>query len=330
MKANMAETYGVANVEEKFTATPALEQKLQDKIVEQDTFLQKINVITVGEMAGENILGSMAGPVSSRTDTSAAGERIPRDLLSLTPAGYQLSQTNSDVYIRYTTMDSWARLGDLGERYSKYLQGRIANDRTMIGWYGESAAATTDPVANPMLQDVNVGWLEYMRTKLPANVMTEVVAASGVVKIGPNGDYKNLDHAVADLLTGIPQYLRSDLVVLVGSELLGNESSALFAAIGDKPTEKTVAAAALNNFGGLPAESPNNFPPRGIVITSYDNLSIYVQEGTWRRNLKDKPEKDRTEDFNSRNEGYTVESPEKFVAIDFKNVQVPDGAGGWA
>jgi hypothetical protein len=31
------------------------------------------------------------------------------------------------------------------------------------------------------------------------------------------------------------------------------------------------------------------------------------------------------EDFNSRNEGYVVETPDKFVAVDFKNVKLPDG-----
>jgi hypothetical protein len=55
-----------------------------------------------------------------------------------------------------------------------------------------------------------------------------------------------------------------------------------------------------------------------------------VQEGSWRRHLKDKPEKDRVEDFNSRNEGYVVETPDKFVGIDFNNVVLPDGADGWA
>ena len=66
------------------------------------------------------------------------------------------------------------------------------------------------------------------------------------------------------------------------------------------------------------------------MITSLDNLSIYVQEGTWRRHIKDKPEKDRVEDYNSRNEGYLVETPEKFVALEFDNVTLPAGEGTWA
>ena len=45
-----------------------------------------------------------------------------------------------------------------------------------------------------------------------------------------------------------------------------------------------------------------------------------MQDGSWRRNIKDAPEKDRVEDYNSRNEGYVVETPEKFAALEFWNV----------
>ena len=45
-----------------------------------------------------------------------------------------------------------------------------------------------------------------------------------------------------------------------------------------------------------------------------------MQDGSWRRNIKDAPEKDRVEDYNSRNEGYVVETPEKFAALEFGNV----------
>jgi hypothetical protein len=40
---------------------------------------------------------------------------------------------------------------------------------------------------------------------------------------------------VADLVDGIPQYLRQDLVALIGSELMGVEKSVLYQAIANKP-----------------------------------------------------------------------------------------------
>jgi P2 family phage major capsid protein len=330
MAARLAKTYGVDSVITPFAATPELEQRLQDKIVEQDNFLSRINVVTVGEIEGQNILGSASGPSSGRVNTAVDGqERTPKDLLGLDTFAYKLYQTNSDVYMRYATMDAWAKFKDLAERYSRYLQQRIANDRCLIGWYGESAAADTDLVANPMMQDVNKGWLQYMKDKKAANILTEG-GTLGEIRIGEGGDFLNLDHAVADLVDGIPPFLRQDLVALVGSELMGMEKSALYQAIAAKPTEKNLAHISLSSFGGLPADTPNNFPARGLVITSYKNLSIYVQEGSWRRHLKDKPEKDRVEDYNARNEGYVVETPDAFVGVDFTNVKVPNGAGGWA
>jgi P2 family phage major capsid protein len=322
MTGRIAKTYGVNTVGQTFSATPEVEQRLQDKIVEQEDLLQRINVIMVDEMEGQNILGSASGPASGRTDTTVDGqERTPRDLLGLDTFTYKLYQTNSDVYMRYATMDAWAKFPDLADRYARYVQKRIANDRVIIGWYGESAAADTDLVANPLMQDVNEGWMQYMRDNKAANILTEGGTVNEI-HIGEGGDYVNLDHAVSDLLEGIPQYLRTGLIALIGSDLVGREKSALYQALGLKPTEKTLATASLTFFGGVPWETPNNFPSRGLVITSLDNLSIYVQSGSWRRRIKDKPEKDRVEDYNSRNEGYVVETPEKFVGVEFDNVKL--------
>ena len=322
--------YGVTNVNETFSVAPSIEQRLQDKIVEKEEFLGQINVLPVDDLEGENILGSASGPVSGRTDTSVEGkERKPKDILGMEKAGYRLYPTNSDVYITYKTMDAWAKFPDLPDRYTGYVQERIAKDRITIGWFGEEAAKDTDISANPLMQDVNIGWMQYMRLKLAKNILTQGANANEI-RIGAGGDFLNLDHVVADLLQGIPTFLRSDLISLIGSELVGNEQVNLFKAVGAKPTEKTMAVAAQRDFGSLPWMTPNNFPARGLVITSLKNLSIYHQSGSWRRRIKDKPEKDRIEDYNSRNEGYVVETPEQFVGLEFKNVKLPNAAGdGW-
>lgn len=326
----IAEGYGIPSVKEQFAVTPVAEQRLQDKIVEQSEFLQKINVITVSNMTGENVLVSDSGPVSGRTDTSdGTSERVPKDALNMENFGYELFKTNSDVALRYAQIDAWAHMDNLIDRYPTHVQRRIANDRELIGWNGKEAVPTTDISANPLLQDVNKGWIQYMRDKYPANILKQGEKAANEIRIGPGGDYENLDLAVNDMLQGIPLYLRAGLVLLVGDELVSNERAALLATVGGKPTEKNAMNAAMTTIGGLEWDTPTNFPPRGIVITSYDNLSVYVQKDSWRRQIKDKPSKDRIEDFNSRNEGYTVEEPRKFIAAEFDNVKLPDGAGGW-
>jgi len=330
LKGLLGKAYGIADVSRQFAVEPSVEQRLQDKIVANSDFLQRINVVPVTELKGQNIYGSASGPVTGRTDTSVDGkERKTRDVLGLTPAGYELFQTNSDVHITYATVDAWAKFPDLAQRYTAYVQRRIATDRELIGWYGVSAAPDTDLANYPLMQDVNKGWMQYMRDNMPANVLAEGGTA-GEVRIGAGGDYANLDLVVFDLLQGIPAYMRDGLVALVGTDLIAQESAALYAAVAGKPTEKNAMNAAMARLGGLVWDSPYNFPARGLVITSYDNLSIYYQEGSWRRQIKEEPKKNRVEDYNSRNEGYVVETPEKLTALEFENVKLPDGSGGWA
>lgn len=326
----LAQSYGVTDVRQSFSIEPSIAQSLSDKIVEQSTFLPSVNIVPVDELEGESIFGFITSPVSGRTDTMQDGkERQPKHLLGMEARRYRLFQTNSDVALRYNIMDTWAKFPDLNERYTRYVQERIANDREIIGWHGKSAAKDTDLVANPLLEDVNKGWMQYMREWLPANILPEGVEDSGVIRIGAGGDYECLDEAVFDMLQGIPVWLRKDLIVYVGNDLIAREKSELFKAVRGKPTEKTLMDAAMGTLGGLPYETPSNFPARGLVITRRGNLSIYHQTQSWRRKIEDNPKKDQVEDYISRNEGYVVETPECFVALEFANVKVADGKGGW-
>lgn len=87
----LAASYGVPSMNVQFAVEPTLQQRLQDKIVEQSTFLPKINIVPVDELAGENVLGSASGPVSGRSDTTKDSvERVPRDVLGLVSYKYQL------------------------------------------------------------------------------------------------------------------------------------------------------------------------------------------------------------------------------------------------
>ncbi len=52
----LANNYKVGDVEKQFSVTPELEQRFQDKIVEKEDFLRKINVIGVEELSGKNVL----------------------------------------------------------------------------------------------------------------------------------------------------------------------------------------------------------------------------------------------------------------------------------
>ncbi|XPV75179.1 MAG: phage major capsid protein, P2 family [Desulfovibrio sp.] len=308
----------------QFNIEPSVAQQLQDKIVEQSTFLQKINVLPVRDKTGQNVLGSVSGSVSGRTDTKKPNNpRVPRNVSNLEGQEFQLYKTDSDVAMPYDTIDAWSMFPDFHQRYTRYVQEQIANDREICGWYGEAAAADTDREVNQMLQDLNKGWMQIAREKMPSHVLTEGTV-TGQIRIGEGGDYPNLDAAVHDLVQGIPKHKRKNLVALIGDDLIGVEAAKLFALVGGKPSEKTLMSLAAMKYGGLDWETPSNFPGRAIVVTSYDNLSIYWQKDSWRKHVREEPENDQIADYNSRNEGYVIEDPEKFMAVEFKNVKVPE------
>jgi hypothetical protein len=69
-------------------------------------------------------------------------------------------------------------------------------------------------------------------------------------------------------------------------------------------------------LGTLPVMHVPYIPEKTILITKPSNLSIYIQEGTLRRYLKDEPEWDRTSDYQSVNEAYVVEDYEMCALLE--------------
>ncbi len=320
----IATTYGVETVREEFNVTPTHAQTLNDKITHSSTFLSRINVIPVSEIKGEKVMLGTSGTVTGRTDTSNA-DRGARNVLGLDGQGYELFETHSDVALKYASIDAWAKFPNFPQRYSAAVQKQIALDRIMIGWNGTSAAATTDRVANPLLQDVNKGWLQIAREQAPEQVLAQGAKVAGKIQIGATGDYANLDALVHDVSLMIDEEFRDggDLIAIVGRELLAHDKAKLYAAQGDTPTEKEriEMAQVIATYGGLPTFTCPHFPSRGVVVTSWDNLSIYFQDTSWRRHIQENPKRSQVEDYNSRNEGYVIEQLGKFAAIESANVE---------
>ncbi len=320
----IATTYGVETVREEFNVTPTHAQTLNDKITHSSAFLSRINVIPVSEIKGEKVMLGTSGTVTGRTDTSNA-DRVARNVLGLDSQGYELFETHSDVALKYASIDAWAKFPNFPQRYSAAVQKQIALDRIMIGWNGTSAAATTDRVANPLLQDVNKGWLQIAREQAPEQVLAQGAKVAGKIQIGATGDYANLDALVHDVSLMIDEEFRDggDLIAIVGRELLAHDKAKLYAAQGDTPTEKEriEMAQVIATYGGLPTFTCPHFPSRGVVVTSWDNLSIYFQDTSWRRHIQENPKRSQVEDYNSRNEGYVIEQLGKFAAIESANVE---------
>jgi P2 family phage major capsid protein len=299
----------VASAAESFTVTPSVQQKLESAIQEASGLLKQINVIGVDEKDGEAIVLGVGSSIAGRTDTTQ-NPRSPRDVSALTKDSYACKKTDFDTAIPYALLDAWAKFPDFQARLSAAIVERQALDRLMIGFNGTSAAATTNRGTNPLLQDVNIGWLQKYRANAPARVLSEGVPASGKVTVGATGDYKTLDGLVYDAVQLLDPWHRKrpDLVVLVDRSLLHAKFLANIEGASDNENELAAAKIISNaRLGGLPIVDAPFFPDGTIMVTSLKNLSIYWQIGARRRHLKDEPEWDRIADYQSSNDAYVIE-----------------------
>ena len=314
----IADTYGVQRASKMFSVEPSVAQELNDAITAKADFLERINIIPVSEIKGEKVFIGVNGPVTGRTNTKTA-DRQAKDASALENTTYELVDTQSDVGLPYAKIDAWAKFPDFQDRYSAAVQKRIAQDRIVIGFHGTIAAIQTDLEANPKLQDVNKGWLQQLREQAPQQVLKEG-ATPGKVTLGAGGDYANLDALVHDTKQMVDEILREDgdLVAIIGSDLLAADKAKLYTKQGDTPTEKERIenAQVIATYGGLPAFSVPNFPVNAVLVTSWDNLSIYFQDTSWRKQTVDNPKRSRVEDYNSRNEGYVIEQMEKIALTE--------------
>lgn len=300
---------GIADASKKFAVEPSVQQTLETKIQESSQFLKQINVIGVKELKGEKLGLGVTGPIASRTNTDLA-PRVPRQVDAIDDQSYECKKTDFDTYIKYSTLDAWAKFPDFQTRIRDVVVNQQALDRMMIGFNGVTAAATTDRVANPLLQDVNIGWLQHIRTQAPTRVMDDG-ATVGHVKVGATGDYKNLDALVYDLYqTFLDPWYREDpgLVAIVGRNLMHDK---LFPLVSENTAPTEVLAADIvrsqRRLGGLPGVALPFFPPNKVLVTRLNNLSLYWQESARRRTIVDNAARDRIENFESSNDAYVLE-----------------------
>lgn len=310
--AGLAHANGGIDVTKKFNVAPSVQQKLEKKIQESSEFLKRINVVPVTQQMGQKLGLGMTGPAASRTDTTGANSRQTKDLSVLDGSNYLCVQTNFDTHLRYDKVDMWAAFPEFAAMVSAMRFERCALDRQMIGFNGISAAANTNLAANPLLQDVNKGWLQLVREFAPERVLAEGVAGSGKIKVGGVGsDFKTLDGLVYDIVNTLldPWHIDApDLVVLLGRNLMHNK---LFPIVDGQtaPTEMLAAGLVVSQarVANMQAMAVPFFPANGLKVTSLKNLSIYWQKQGRRMHVQENPAKDRVETYESSNDAYVVE-----------------------
>jgi P2 family phage major capsid protein len=307
----LASLNGVASATEKFTVAPSVQQTLETKIQESSDFLGRINIVPVTEQKGEKIGLGIGGTIASTTNT-ANTDRNPVDPSNLEGNDYECTQTNFDTALKYAKLDMWAKFPDFQTRLRDSIVNRQALDRILIGFNGTSRAATSDRAANPLLQDVNKGWIQHYREQAAARVMHQG-ANVNQVRVGAEAgaDYANLDALVFDAVNSLIEPVHQEdtqLVVICGRNLLADKYFPILNQA--QPNSESLAADLIisqKRIGGLSAARVPGFPANALMVTRLDNLSIYYQEGARRRSVIDNAKRDQIENYESSNDAYVVE-----------------------
>lgn len=315
----------------QFNVQPSVQQTLETKMQESVAFLSMINMVPVDELKGQKVGIGISSTIAGRTNTDSK-DRQPNNPDALYDHNYECAQTNYDTMIGYAQLDSWAKFPDFQTRIRDAIITRQGLDRIMIGWHGTSAAPDTDRNANPLLQDVNIGWLKHIRTDAPAQVMSEGTEGSGKIYVDvADGDYKNLDALVFDAVNElIKPWFQDDteLVVICGRKLLSDK---YFPIINDASDNQNKLAGQVlvsqKQIGGLKAVRVPFFPDNAMLITKLSNLSIYWQDGARRRHIEEEPKRNRIVNYESSNDAYVVEDYD-CVALVENIVMGPNPAPG--
>ncbi|MGJ8514685.1 hypothetical protein R84981_001118 [Carnimonas sp. R-84981] len=302
-KQDLARLNGVSSASESFAVEPAVQQKLETRIQESSDFLRRINVVGVRDLIGDKVGMGISTTIAGRTDVTKR-DRRPRQVHELNANEYRCESTEMDTAVTWAELDAWAAQPNFKQRLRQAIIQRQALDRIMIGFNGTHAAVESDRDKNPLLEDVNIGWLEHYRRSAASRVYS-----GGTV--GDDGDFNNLDALVyAAINELIDPWHRADtaLVAIVGRALMTDKYFPLINNF-PEPTEKRATDLIISQqrMGGQQAIQVPFVPDNAILITTLSNLSIYYQKQARRSYIVDKPERKRIENYDSSNDAYVVE-----------------------
>lgn len=305
----LAKAYNIPTDElgAQFSVTGPVETQLRQALLNSVEFLKLITCLDVDQIKGQVVQVGVGGLYTGRV----AGGRFKKSV-GVDGNTYELVETDSCAALDWATLCSWANAGSDGEfmrLVNDFTNRSFALDMLRIGWNGSSAAPTTDPVANPLGEDVNKGWHQLAREWEGGS---QIIAASPDDKIyfDPDGagDYKTLDEMASDLInTTIDPIFRNDprLVVLVGTDLVAAAQAKIYSEA-NTPTEQIAAQQLAKSIAGRRAYIPPYFPGNRMVVTTLDNLHLYTQRGTRKREAKDNQDTKAFENKYWRMDGYSL------------------------
>jgi hypothetical protein len=335
-----------ADADKHFAVAPAVEQKLEERMKQSSEFLQAINIVGVDAQEGDKVGIGVTRTMASRTNTAAGNRRVPTNAADSADLGrYRCEKTDFDYAFKYSLLDAWAHRPEFQQLMTNAIRAQEGRDHIMIGWNGTSVAVATDRVANPLLQDVNKGWLYKIRTFAPERVLNDgsltvksdgtnnaalkrIYVADGTLydaglanAVTAEADYANLDALVHDAVELMAEWHRdhTDVVVIIGRDLLHDKFQNVINAAGDNAMQMEARDRILTlpkMVGGKRAIVVPFFPANAVLITKLSNLSIYLQNGSRRRLLREEPDLDQVANYESVNVAYVVEDYEACAFVE--------------
>lgn len=305
-----AKSNSVESVMASYAVTPEEAERLTERLRESTEMLGLINILPTSEVEG--VAGSLTAGGSLAKRTAPNHTREPRNF-SVDGVPYECHRTEYDAAVPYSLLDRWAtaRFPEFKQRLEAALLAQQGLDMLTVGFNGTTAAAVTDSTANPLLQDVNIGWLQKLRESAPERVKTSVT-------IGAAGDYSTLDELVYDaiqLLAPCHRKRPGNVVMidrdLLHTKLLANAKTAEESSLAQLVLTRILAS---NQIAGLPIFDAPGFPAGKVLVTSLSNLSIYVQGQ--RRFIKEQPRLNRLYSYSAQSEAYVVEDDSRCGLIE--------------
>lgn len=289
-----------------FSVDPGVEETMEKLIQESSDFLARTNSVGVRDVKGRKLRLGSGNSIAGRTDTDV-GDRKTTDPTGLSEGFYECAHTDYDTHINYAKLDQWSSHPNFQKLWKKAVIEQIARDQLMIAFNGTSRESTTDRAANPMLEDVNIGWLEKIRQHASGSQhVTDIT-------IGGANEHKNIDALVMSSINdGLEPWYRTDtdLVVISGRNLVTDKYVGLVNDAANQPASERVAVKTLlqtRQLGNTPTIQVPFFPDNGLLIAKLDLLSRYWQKESRRRTIVDNAKRSRIEDYQSVNEDYVVE-----------------------
>lgn len=335
-----------------FNVTPRVAQKLEDKIMQSNVFLKKINSTAVKEITGDTLGFGIPKTITKRTSTAdgTGSKRRPSDPTGLVTSTYFCRDIEQDTLIGWDKIDAWAHLEDFYPRIRNMIVFAKARDRLKMAWHGQAASANTDPDEYPELQDVMPGLIQHMIATYPENVLGISPGANGTytvdeIQVGPGANangFESLEQLAFHLKQEVVDRLyrnSTDLRILAGDELVVKENTRLYGVDGRMPSEKVARELYLASqaWGGIQRDISDEFPSRGVFVSALGNLSHYRQEGSLREQYDENDHKAKgVVSYSYQREWLGVEEPPAAAVVHPDAILLPTGyddagkATGWA